>query len=412
MGQHVSIALKRGTGRVELRYPAALAIDLSPRFHGVAPEDELVRAALAAPLGTAPLSALRGTRAVIVISDLTRPTPSARLLSYLLAELRCDDIRILVASGNHRAHTAGELRALTGAVDLPVEDHDHRAPDLVRVGVTRRGTPIDVNRRYVDADLRIIVGHVSFHPFAGYSGGAKLVVPGLASDETIRVNHAMALDPAATSGRLAGNPVREDLEEGLALCPPSFALHVVLDLDGRVVGASAGDATASHRAAVALHDRFYRPTLAARADAAVVSAGGHPKDLDFRQACKSLEYAARGVAPGGDLLLVAECGDGIGSAEMHALWSGARTPAELIATLERDAPPGAQRVYPIARLCRDYRVSLCSRLSDAQTLQLMLRPVGDPQRYLDDLAARGARTLFLPSTGIDPTLPETPGDPS
>jgi nickel-dependent lactate racemase len=347
---------------------------------------------------------------VIVISDITRPTPSARLLPHLLAELRCDQPRILIASGNHRAHTPAELRKLIGAVELPVEDHDHRAPDLVLVGTTRRGTPIHVNRRYHEADVRVIVGQVAFHPFAGYSGGAKLVVPGLSSDETIRINHARALDPAARSGHLDGNPVREDLEEGLALCPPSFALHVVLDLDGVVVGASAGNAIASHRHAVSLHDQWYRPALPARAGAAVVSAGGFPKDLDFRQACKALEYAARGVEPGGELLLIAECGDGVGSAEMQALWSCARTVEELIATLERDNPPGAQRVYPIARLCRDYRVSLCSALSPTQTGQLLLHPVDDPQRFLDDLANRSVHTLFLPSTGIEPDLPEPRGD--
>lgn len=409
MGQHVSITLKRGLGRVELRYPAALTHDLTPRFPRAVSEDELVRAALNAPIDAPGLSSLRGARTVIVISDITRPTPSARLLPHLLAGLDCAQPRILIASGNHRAHTLAELRDLIGAIDLPVEDHDHCAADLVSVGTTRRGTPIDVNRRYHEADVRIILGHVAFHPFAGYSGGAKLVVPGLSSDKTIRINHAMALAPGARSGRIDGNPVREDLEEALALCPPSFALHVVLDLDGVVVGASAGNAIASHRHAVTLHDQWYRPTLAARAGAAVVSAGGFPKDLDFRQACKALEYAARGVEPGGELLLIAECGDGIGSAEMQALWACARTAEELIATLERDNPPGAQRVYPIARLCRDYRVSLCSALSSTQTRRLLLHPVADPQGYLDDLATRGVRTLFLPSTGIEPNLPEPRG---
>ncbi len=410
MGQHVSIALKRGRRQLSLRFPAELALDLTPRFPPGADQDQRVVAALDAPLGAPPLASLHGARVVIVIADRTRPTPSARLLPHLLARLTGRRPRILVASGNHSAHSSQQLAALIGDLDLPVEDHDHLASDLVSVGVTRRGTPIQLNRQYVEAEVRVIVGQVAFHPFAGYSGGAKLVVPGLASDQTIRVNHAMALDPAATSGRIEGNPVREDLEEGLGLCPPHFALHVVLDLDGRVVAAAAGDPTASHRRAVALHDHFYRVEIPARAGAAVVSAGGFPKDIDFRQASKALEYAARGVEPGGELLLIAECGDGVGSPQMAALWRRARSAEELLATLAREAPPGVQRVYPIARLCRDYRVSLCSALSPAQSRELLLQPVDDPQAYLDDLAARGVRTLFLPSTGVEPDVRDQDDD--
>ena len=262
--------------------------------------------------------------------------------------------------------------------------------------------PIAVNRRYAEATVRILIGSVAFHPFAGYSGGAKLVVPGLAGDATIDHNHAMALTPGATSGVLAGNPVREDLEEGLALCPPTFALHVVLDLDGRVVTASAGDVLATHRACVAAHDHWYRVALERPADAALVSPGGHPRDIDFRQSSKALEFAARGVRAGGTLLLCAACPDGTGSAEMERLWASAASAADLVDRIERGFVTGAQRVYPTALLSRDYAVALHSGLGEEHTRRLLLAAAPDPQRILDQLAVARRALLFLPSAGIEP----------
>ncbi len=407
MGRDVRITLKRGRGALQVDYPAALAVDLTPSIPRAGDEAAALQAALAAPLATPTLAELAAGctgEIAVVISDVTRPTPSARILPHILDQLGGTRPVVLVASGNHRAHTVAELAALTGGADVEVVDHDHRAADLVRVGVTRRGTPIELSRRYVNAGLRIIVGHVAFHPFAGYSGGAKLVVPGLASDATIVANHAMAQDPAAESGRLDGNPVREDLEEGLAMCSPHLAVHVVLDLDGSVAHAVTGDPTASHRAAVALHDRAYRPRIDRLADAAVVSAGGHPKDIDFRQSCKALEYAARGVVPGGALILVAACGEGVGSAAMEEMWRGASSAAELVGTIERDFPPGSQRVYPIAKLCRDRPVGLVSQLPDDTTRALFVEPIGDLQFRLDELAERGTRVLFVPATGVEPMM--------
>jgi nickel-dependent lactate racemase len=400
MEQLARLEVKYGRGTLALTYPRDLLIDLTPQFPAT-DEAALVRAALDAPLGGARLAG--AGEIVVVVNDITRPTPTTRLLPLILERLPRPPV-ILIASGNHRPHTRGEIAALLGAgpaAQLEVVDHDHRG-DLVALGTTARGTPIAVNRRYAEATVRILIGSVAFHPFAGYSGGAKLVVPGLAGDATIDHNHAMALTPGATSGVLAGNPVREDLEEGLALCPPTFALHVVLDLDGRVVAAVAGDVLASHRACVAAHDRWYRVALDQPADAALVSPGGHPKDIDFRQSSKALEFAARGVRAGGTLLLCAACPDGTGSAEMERLWASAASAADLVDRIERGFVTGAQRVYPTALLCRDHPVHLRSQLADDHARRLLVTPAADPQAVLDREAAHGHTLLYLPAAGIEP----------
>jgi lactate racemase len=302
--------------RLNLSDDAGRIITLKPRRSAPDP----VGLALAAPIGSRPLRDLvePGQSVVIVISDITRPCPSRRLLPPLVAELAAggvadEDILIVSAVGSHRPQTPAERRRLIGPeMDDRLVCIDSDPSQVTCVGTTSRGTPIEAFTPVVAADVRIAVGNVEPHYFAGYSGGAKALVPGICSLETIRKNHAMMIDPGARMGLLDGNPVREDIEEGAAMIGLDFILNVILDEDHEIVVAAAGHPVAAHRWACRVLDYQSKVTIDEPADIVVVSAGGYPKDINMYQAQKALDNAAAAAKPGGRIIWLAECREGLG----------------------------------------------------------------------------------------------------
>lgn len=216
-----------------------------------------VRQALASPIGTPRLRDLvrPGEKIAIVTSDITRPMPTWVVMPPLLEELysagvRPEDITLVFALGSHRPHTEAEQRHLAGEqafAQITCVDSD--VTDCVHVGVTARGTPVDIDRRVAEADRRICLGNIEYHYFAGYSGGAKAIMPGVSTRAAIQSNHSRMVEADARAGKLAGNPVREDLEEAATMVGVDFILNVVLDAHKEIIRAVAGDVTAAHRAA-------------------------------------------------------------------------------------------------------------------------------------------------------------------
>lgn len=244
-----------------------------------------VRQALASPIGTPRLRDLvrPGEKIAIVTSDITRPMPTWVVMPPLLEELysagvRPEDITLVFALGSHRPHTEAEQRHLAGEqafAQITCVDSD--VTDCVHVGVTARGTPVDIDRRVAEADRRICLGNIEYHYFAGYSGGAKAIMPGVSTRAAIQSNHSRMVEADARAGKLAGNPVREDLEEAAAMVGVDFILNVVLDAHKEIIRAVAGDVTAAHRAGCAFLDTLYRKEIPARADIVLVSQGGAPR---------------------------------------------------------------------------------------------------------------------------------------
>jgi nickel-dependent lactate racemase len=206
---------------------------------------------MAHPIGSRRLRELvvPGQRVAIVTSDLTRPCPSARLLPYILEELGSagveeDDILVVLALGLHRPMTGPEMEEAVGSeVSQRVRVINHDPASTVRLGTTSRGTPVEILTHVVDADVRVCLGNLELHYFAGYSGGAKAILPGCASRATVQANHAMMVKPEACAGRLDGNPLRADLEEGAAMVGIDFILNVIVDSDHRIVGGRKGWST-------------------------------------------------------------------------------------------------------------------------------------------------------------------------
>ena len=366
-------------------------------------ERALVRDALARPVGTPALRALvrPGQQIAIVVSDMTRPCPTDRLLPPVLEELTAAgvsdaDITVVVALGLHRAQTAAELAALVGpAVYARVRVVNHDPQDVVWLGVTARGTPVELFRPLVEADVRICLGNLEFHYFAGFSGGAKAILPGCASPSAIAANHGLMARPGAVTGQLVGNPVREDLEEGAALLGIDFILNVVVDDRHRIVAAFAGHVREAHRKGCERVAERGAVPIAQRADIALVSAGGYPLDVNMYQAQKALDNAVHAVREGGVIVWVAECREGLGSARFASWLQEADSADEILERIEREFVLGGHKAAAIAAVLKKARVHLVSSLPAEALGRVGLVP-------FDDLgqAVAAAREVVGPAARI------------
>jgi nickel-dependent lactate racemase len=286
---------------------------------------------------------------------------------------------------------------------LRVINHDPR--ETVRLGTTPAGTPVEIFRPLVEADLRVCLGNLELHYFAGYSGGAKAIVPGCASRATLNANHAMMVERAAAAGRLDGNPVRADLEAAAAMVGVDFILNVVIDAGGgrhRIVGAVAGDVTAAHRAGCEMVAQRGIVPVARAADVVVVSAGGHPKDVNLYQAQKALDNAARAVRDGGVVILVAACSEGMGNPTFEAWMTGMGSPGELLARIGQEFVLGGHKAAAVAAVLQRAQIYLVSELPADLTGRCGMAPFPSPEEALTAALTEigaGARVLVLPQGG-------------
>ena len=404
--------LPYGEGTLEVELPAANLMGvIHPSRAGAdggpsaAQEQAAVAAALAAPIGAPRLRELaRGARsAAIVVSDVTRPCPSYKFLPALLDELAGIDpgnVRVLFALGGHRLHTEAEKRLLLGdAVAAKVEALDLDVADCVPVGRTSRGTPLEVYRPFLEADVKIGTGNIEYHYFAGYSGGAKAVVPGICTPLAIRSNHSMMLQPQARAGVLAGNPVREDIDEAGGIVGIDFVFNVLLDGRKRILDAVAGHYLDAHREGVRLYDERFNVSIAEAADIVLASAGGHPKDINLYQAQKTLENVRGAVRPGGTIVLAARCGEGFGQPIFERWMREMTDPQMLIDRIRREFVLGGHKAAAVADLLLQNDVYLVSAFPDDVVERMGMRPFADLSAALAAAFAHhgdDARVLVVP----------------
>jgi nickel-dependent lactate racemase len=375
-------------------------------------QPEVVRA-LNEPIGTPKLSelAVGKKKVAIVSSDITRPMPTWTALPPVLAELdkagvRREDITVVLALGSHRTHTDAEKKKLLGECYGTVRCVDSSDEGYVHMGVTPSGTPVDIAKAVAEADFRICMGNIEYHYFAGYSGGAKAIMPGVSTRDAIQANHRHMVEDGAVAGRLEGNPLREDIEASLSCCPVDFILNVVLDEHKQIVRAVAGDVTLAHREGCRFLDKFYRKEIPQLADIVIVSQGGAPKDLNLYQTQKALDNAKHAVKPGGIVVLVGSCREGLGEKTFEEWMTGAQTPEELVDRIRRDFKLGGHKAAAIALVLRNADIYLVSEMEDAFVESIFMKPFHTVQEAVDAaFAAKGpdARVLVMPYGGS--TLP-------
>lgn len=366
--------------------------------------------AISHPTGTPPLAALArmARRACIVISDMTRPTPNHRLVPWLLRQLQdagCSRVTVLVGTGSHQPHTPGQCQELVQAVPDTWELVSHDAYDgssLVKVGETSLG-PVWLNRAWVEADLRLVTGFIEPHFFAGYSGGGKGIMPGVAGIDTILNFHSARLigDPATTWLQLSGNPTQEAVVEAVKLCPPHFLVNVTLDDQRAITGLFAGHWQQAHAAGTAFCEQHATVTAPSAYPVVVVTNGGHPLDQNLYQTVKGMSAAARITRAGGSIVVASSCASGIPDHGnfRNLLWEH-DDPRRFLQSL----PPGPAghdqwQAQVLAKIVAAFPVYLYSQLAHAMARRCWLHPVDDLERLIPSLLAPygpGARVAVLP----------------
>jgi nickel-dependent lactate racemase len=302
-----------------------------------------IEAALDAPIASAPLAELaRGKRsAAISVCDITRPAPNRTTLPPVLRRLEQagiprEGITILIATGLHRPASAEEIRQIVGedvARAYRIVNHDARDPNQHRrLGRTQSGTPVAIDERFLAADLHVTLGFIEPHLMLGFSGGRKLIVPGLASQETIKTIHSPRFmrEPKAVEGSLDDNPLHRELLEIAAMARHDFILDVALARDRTITGVFAGNSVVAHKQGAAFVGNIMLQQLDQLADAAITTAAGYPLDLTFYQAIKGLTAASHVVKPGGRILLAAACEEGSGGPEFSRMLEESCSDAEFM----------------------------------------------------------------------------------
>jgi lactate racemase len=314
-----------------------------------------LNAALDNPIASRPLAELAAGKrtAAISVCDITRPAPNSVTLPPLLERLHragipVEGVTILIATGLHRGATDDEIRTILGAeiaAKYRVVNHDATQRDQHRyLGTSKSGTPAWIDERFMAADLHLTLGFIEQHLMLGFSGGRKLVVPGVAAQETIKVIHSPKFmrEPLATEGSIAHNPLHRELLEIAAMARHDFILDVTLtpavdNQDRRISGVFAGDPVKAHAAGVEFVESTYLARLDEPVDAVVTSSAGYPLDLTFYQTVKGITAASHIVKPGGTILLVGECAEGIGSPAFSRMLADYKGPQEFLDSI-RDTP--------------------------------------------------------------------------
>jgi len=324
----MQLTLPYGLGSLRVEFPESVRVLAGPRAPAISDPVRELKASLDAPIAAEPLDALaRGRQsACVVVSDNTRPVPNRLLLPPILERLRASVRRtcVLVATGLHAPLGEPEWAELFEGCALEgCEVRCHDALDssqLVSLGSTARGIPIELNRLYVDSELRVLTGLIEPHFMAGYSGGRKSICPGIAGAETIQWFHSPLLleSPHADSCRLEGNPVHEEATSVARRVGTDLIVNVAIDSERRVTNVVAGDLESAWHEGVRFVASQAEVPIEHEADIVITTNGGHPQDRNFYQAVKGLVAAARAVRKDGAILLLSECRDGIGSPSFRA----------------------------------------------------------------------------------------------
>ena len=374
-----------------------------------------VRRALAEPIASRRLRELvqPGETIAVVTSDISRPMPTWKVMPALLDELyaagvSADDITLVFALGSHRHQSEEERKHLAGErAWREIRCIDSDPEDCVRLGTTSNGTPVDIFRVVAEADRVICLGNIEYHYFAGYSGGAKAIMPGVSTRDAIQANHRRMVRPKACAGRIEGNPVREDIEEAGKLLGIDFIINVILDEHKEIVRAVAGNVTSAHREGCAFLDSLYSKPIERRADIVIVSQGGAPKDLNLYQAQKALDNAKHAVRDGGIIILVGSCREGLGEKTFEEWLTTAATPRELTERIGREFKLGGHKAAAIAMVLERAEIYLVSEMDAALVDRLFMRPFATVEEAYNAARTRlgaDASVIVMPYGGS--TLPK------
>ena len=343
-----------------------------------------------------------GEDVVFIVNDGTRPTPTAEVLDALASRCDLSRCRFLIATGTHRAPTEEEYRFIFGDVLDDIRDrihsHDSLADEMVDLGSSKNGTPMQINRIAVDADRLIIITSVEPHYFAGYTGGRKSFLPGVASYATIEANHRLAMDSAAQALVLEGNPVHEDMMDALKAVEGKriFSVQAVLDRDHRIYRVAAGDLHQAFAQAVVWADEVFSVGIPEKADV-VISVAPYPMDVDLYQSQKALDNGKWALKEGGVLIMVSKCREGVGHATFLNQLSCSKDPRSVLESLDGEYRLGYHKAAKMAEIASWARIHAVTDLDPDMIRKAHMVPFDTVDGALKEaLRTRpGAKVLVL-----------------
>ena len=401
--------------------PGSLAVEvLEPAYErGVENEHAAILDALAHPTATPPLRDMVSTETNIgiVFSDITRPTPNRVMLPVLLEELKHvtpERITLFNALGSHRANTEDELTEMLGhdiVQRFSIVQNDAFDPSTqIQIGTSRHGRDLYVHRQLMECDVKILTGFIEPHFFAGFSGGCKAVVPGMAGIDTIMANHDadMIGHPNATWGVCEGNPIRQEIDDVAGLVGQAFLLNVTLNKDGRITRVFAGDLLQAHALGCAYVKERAMVQVERPFDIVITTNSGYPLDMNLYQCVKGMSAAARIVRDGGAIILAAECSDGIPEHGLYGrLLAKASDPSSLLDKIVNGSGPQQDQwqAQIQAQILLKADVYLYSdTLSEKQIKDALLQPCARIETTVEGLMQKSGSN---PSVCILPEGPQT-----
>lgn len=375
------------------------------------PENKL-RELLKNPIGCPSLRELifqkKASKILIIVNDITRPTPYEVILPPLLDELHQIGIKkentiFIIATGIHRSNSPEEIKEMFGENIVSAykfinhDCDDSRQKDL---GNLESGNKFWVDPIVSDTDFIITTGVIVPHYFAGFSGGRKSILPGICGRKTIEANHAKMVHPNARAGNLKGNSVHEEMQEAAEKVGVDFNINVVIDENHKIVEIVAGELLTSWLQGVEVCKQIYICPIEKKADVVIASTGGYPKDINVYQAQKALNNAHQAVKPGGTIILLAECTEGYGEPTFEKWVEEANSSDDIIKRLKKKFVLGGHKAYSIARVVKEVEVILISSLPQDKVRKLYFIPmenISQATEYVKEKYGEDFQAYILPS---------------
>lgn len=347
---------------------------------------------------------------LFIVNDGTRPTPTAKVLDIIHDKIKDLDVKFIVATGCHRAPTEEELHEIFGEhldeYQDRIHSHDAKNDEMVYLGVSKNGTEMEVNKLGVEAHKIAIIGSVEPHYFAGYTGGRKAFLPGIASYKTIEQNHKLALKMSAQAMVLETNPVHEDMEDAIKTIKDKeiFAVMIVLDRNDRIYGATAGDITESLKAAIETSHEVFSVEIKEKADI-VVAVAPHPMDVDLYQSQKAFDNGKLALNPNGILILVSRCRSGVGHDTFVKLLSSAHDPQDALDKIEEQYVLGYHKAAKMAEIARWAQMWAVTSIDPELMKSIFIKPFRTIQGVIDAAVAEKGREKILFMMAASTTIP-------
>lgn len=406
--------LKYGQKEVQLVLPKKnilKILNLEEQEILLSPEDKLSDL-LKNPIGSTSLRELiqqKGAKKIlIIVNDITRPTPYKIILPPLLDELKKmgiekENIAFIIATGIHRSNSLEEIKEIFGKdifLNYNFINHDCDNPNLKYLGKLKSGNELWVNPIISNSDFIITTGVIVPHYFAGFSGGRKSILPGISGRRTIEGNHSQMVHPNSRSGNLKDNPVHQEMQEAAEKVGVDFNINVVTNERHEIIEIFAGELSKSWLKGVEACKKIYLCPIKQKAEVVIASAGGYPKDINVYQAQKALDNAYQAVKTGGTIILLAECSEGYGEDTFKKWIEEANTLDDIINRLQKKFVLGGHKAYGIARVVKEVEVILISSLPPDKVRKLFFIPMEDISqalKYVKDKYGEDFQAYILPS---------------